>query len=100
MLVPAMSIQFVVTVETLSTESTFGVTLESTLVYCSRVIIAELFMLAKLLLSKQLMLMRKDLLVPRAEVAHDLLMRASDMPMEIWPAPAGSITCLVGTVVT
>ena len=44
MLVPTMGVKLIISVKTLSAEATFGMTLESTLIYCSWIIVAELLM--------------------------------------------------------
>jgi hypothetical protein len=64
-LLPAMGIKLVIAVESLSTKATLWMTLETTLIYSSRVVISELLMLAELLLCEQFVLVREDLLIPR-----------------------------------
>lgn len=46
------------------------------------------------------MLMGKDLLVPRTEIAQLFVVGALYMPMKIWPAPTSNITIGGGTIVT
>jgi hypothetical protein len=65
-LVSAMSVELIVTVETLSAEPTFWVSLEATLIYCSGVIVAELLMLSQIGLCEEFVLVGEDLLVSRA----------------------------------
>ena len=64
MLIPAMGVKLIVSIEALSAEATFGVTLEPALVYRPRIIIAELFMPPKFWYREQIVLMCEDLLVP------------------------------------
>jgi len=99
MLIPAMGVKLIVTVESLPTKATFRMTFETALVNGSRIVIAEFLMLAKLLLSEEFMLMGEHLLVPGAEVAHNLVVHAFDMPMQVWPAPAGNIAVFIRTIV-
>jgi hypothetical protein len=90
-LLAAVSVQFVVPVEVFSAEATFGVSPKSALVDGARLVISPFLMLSQLLSSKQIMLMSEHLLVLRTEVAHDLLMRLTDMVMQVRPAQAGDI---------
>jgi hypothetical protein len=72
-LVTTMSVKLVVAVESLTTETTLGVSLEATLVYCTRLVIAGLLVLTQLGRREQFMLMSKHLLVPgtKVTVPHD-----------------------------
>lgn len=45
------------------------------------------------------MLVRKDVLVPRAEVAHLLVVDGADVAMQVGPAEAGKVALVVGAVV-
>ena len=45
------------------------------------------------------MLVGEDLLVPRTEIAHDLMMHRFDMAMQVRPAKTGHITARVRTVI-
>ena len=47
-LVSAMSVKLIVAVEALSAEATFRMSLEATLIYCSRVIVAKLLVLSQI----------------------------------------------------
>ena len=47
-LVSAMSVKLIVAIEALSTEATFRMSLEATLIYCSRVIVAKLLVLSQI----------------------------------------------------
>jgi len=99
MLIPTMCIELVIAVETLSTEATLGMTLESTLIDGARVIVTEFLVLAKFADSEELMLMGEDLLVPRTEVAQNLVVHALDMAMQVWPAKTGNVTFLIWAIV-
>jgi len=99
MLIPAMSVKLIVTIESLPTEATFRMTFETALVNGSRIIVAEFLMLAKLLLSEEFMLVGEHLLIPGAEVAHNFVVHTFDMPMQVWPTPAGNIAVSIRTIV-
>lgn len=98
-LVSAMRVEFVIAVEALSTEPTFGMTFEPTLVHSSRIIVAEFLMLLQLRDCEQLMLVGEDLLVPGTQITHDFVMSAFDMAMEVRPAPARNVAAGIGAVV-
>ena len=66
MIFSAMGVEFIVSVKSLATKSTFGMAFETGLVYGSRIIVAKFFVLAKLTISEELMLVSKHLLIPRA----------------------------------
>jgi hypothetical protein len=82
----AMHVEFVVTVESLTTESTERMPLESRLINRSRVIVSLLHMTIEVFIRKQLMFMRKDFFVPGAKIAHLLLMYAANVPVQVWPS--------------
>ena len=73
--------------------------LEATLINSSRIVIPEFFMLAEVLLGEKFMLMGKNLLVPGAEVAHDLVVHAFDMAMQVRPPKACNVAARVGAIV-
>lgn len=81
MLVSAMGVKLIVTVESLPAKSTLRMTPEATLINCARVIIAKLLMFAQFLYRKELMLMSEHLLVSRAQITHHFLMYTLDMAM-------------------
>jgi hypothetical protein len=66
MLVSTVSVQLVVAVKPLPTESAFRMTLEARLIDGSWVIISKLFMLLEAVWRKKLMLMSENFLIPRA----------------------------------
>lgn len=74
MFVPTMNVQFIVPIESLSTETAFWMSLEAALVDSARMIISKLLMLAQLLWSEELMLMGEDFLIPGAQIAQNLVM--------------------------
>lgn len=63
-----MRVQLIVTVETLITKATFWVAFETALIYCSWVVVAELFVLSKLGVSEEFMFVGKDFLVACTEI--------------------------------
>jgi len=78
---PTVSVQLIIPVKPLSAEATFWVTLEAGLILCPGMIVSKPLMLPKLVVCKQLMLVREDFLVPRAKITHDFVMHALDMSM-------------------
>jgi hypothetical protein len=99
MLISTMRVELIITVEPPSTKPTLRMTPETTLVNCAWVIITELLVIAQFLGIEQLMLVGEHLLVPCAQITHDLMMHTLHMAMEVWPSPASDITVLVRTVV-
>ena len=73
MFVPTMDVQFIVSIESLTTETAFRMPFETALVDSARVIISKLLMLAQLLWGKELMLMCEDLLISCTQIAQDLV---------------------------
>jgi hypothetical protein len=71
MLVSAVCVELVVSIEALMAKFTFGMSLEPTLVNGTGVIVAEFLVLPKLRNGEQFMLMGEHLFVPRAEVTED-----------------------------
>jgi hypothetical protein len=74
MLLSTMGVQFVVAVEMSPAKSAFWMSTKTTLIGSARFIVALFFMSLQLLFREQLMLMRKDFFIPRAEVAHHFTM--------------------------
>lgn len=70
----AMLVQLVVVVEALATETTQGVALEAGLVGGAGLIVAASHVFLQLLVGKELVLVREDLLVASAQVAHSFAM--------------------------
>ena len=94
-----MYIELIIPVESLSTKSTLGMALETTLIDSTRVVIAELLMFPKLLCRKEFVLMCKDLLVPGTKITHRFVMYTLYMTVEVWPTPTSYIAVLVGAIV-
>lgn len=106
-LVAAMCVELIITVEPLPAETTFWMSFETALVYRTWVVVAKLFMLAQFSWRKEFMLVSEDFLIPRAQITkwlarhpyklqracspHDLLVDALDVSMQIRPP----ITCNV-----
>jgi len=64
-----VGVQLIIAVEALSTEATLWVAFEAALVDGTGIVVAKLLVLAQLGLGEQLMLVRKDLFITRAEIA-------------------------------
>lgn len=96
----AMDEKLIISIEAPPTEATFWVALETALVDSARVVVAKLLMLLQLLLGKKFVLVRKDLLVPRAQVTHDFLVEGPHMSVQVWPAQACHVAVLIGAVVS
>lgn len=62
-LVSAMCVQLIVSIEALATETTFWMSLKPALIDSARVIVAELLVLPELSKGEELVLMREDFLV-------------------------------------
>jgi len=56
-------------------------------------------MLFELFFRKQFMLMGEDFLVPRAQIAHDLMMNGLDVTMQVWPTQTSYIATCIRTIV-
>lgn len=74
-------------------------TLESTLVDGSWVVVPEFLMLPEFGKSKKFMFVSENLLVPRAEIAHDFSVRRLDMAVQVWPTQASNIAVTIRTIV-
>ena len=98
-LVPTMRIELIVAVEPLSTETTLGMPLEAALIDGPWIIISELLVLTELTNRKELVLVGEDLLVSCTEIAHDFVMHALDMSVQVRPAKTGNIAILIGAIV-
>lgn len=69
-LVPAMCVKLVVSVEALPTEAALRVTLETTLIDSARVVVAELLVLSELSKREELVFVGEDFLVSRTQIAR------------------------------
>lgn len=96
---PTVLVELVVVVESLAAESAERMTLEAGLVRRAWLIIATSHMLLQFLIGKELMLMSKNLLVPRAQIAHLLMVGATDVAVQIRPAEAGKVAGIVRTII-
>lgn len=98
MLLSAMRVQLIVTIEAFPAETTFWMTSKATLIDSTGMVVAELLVSPQLRIGEELVLVREDLLVPCAKVAHDLLVHRPDMMMEVRPAETSNIAVLIRTV--
>lgn len=98
-LLPTMSVEFVVTIKALFAKSAFRMTFEAGLVDCTWIVIAKSFVLAEFGVREKLVLMGKDFLVPSTKITHHLFVRF-DMAMEIRPTQASHVTIFIGTVIS
>jgi hypothetical protein len=69
-LVPAMCVKLVVSVEALTTEAALRMTLETALVNSARIVVAELLVLSELGKGEELVFVGKDFLVSRTQIAR------------------------------
>jgi hypothetical protein len=99
-LIPAVCIELVVSIESLATKAAFRMTLESSLIFRARIVVAKSLVLPQAVLSEQFVLVGEDFLVPRAEVTHHSVMYAPDMSMKVRPSETSHVTALVGAVVS
>lgn len=99
MLHPAVLIQLIIIIETLAAEAAQRMALEARLVRGAGLVVAAAHVLLQLAVRKELVLVGKDLLVARAQVAHALLVRRLDVPVQVGPAEAGKVAGGVGAVV-
>lgn len=98
-LLSAVNIQLIISIESLSTEAAKWMTLEARLIHCSWVIVSLAHMFLQVLIGEQRKLVCKDLLVPRAEITHLLVVYAPDMAMQIWPSSRRSVASWFWAVV-
>lgn len=67
-LVSAMCVQLIVSIEALSAEAALGMAFETTLVNCAGIVIAKLLVLFQVLRGEELVLMREHLFVPCTQI--------------------------------
>jgi hypothetical protein len=67
-LISAMGIKLIIAIESLATEATFRVSLEATLVDCTRLVISLLLMFPQFCRCKKSVFVCKDLFIPGAQV--------------------------------
>lgn len=80
-LISAMNVQLVITVKSLTTKAANRVSSEATLIDRTWIIVAFLHVPLEFLIGKEFVLVSKDFLISRAEIAQFLVMRAPDMSM-------------------
>jgi len=68
-LVATVSIQLIISVESLPAETALGMSLESALINCARVVITKFVVLFQFCRGEQLVLMSEDLFVARTQIA-------------------------------
>ena len=68
--IPTVDKEFIIAVESLSTEATFRMSFESGLITSTRFVVAELLVQAKGSVGEELVLVGKNPLIPSAEVAE------------------------------
>lgn len=95
----AMLVQAIVVVEAFAAEAAQWVALEARLIGRAGLVVAASHVLLELAVGEELVLVRKDLFVARAQVAHALAVRCLDVAVEVGPAEAGEIARGVGAVV-
>lgn len=95
-----MLVQLVVVIESLTTEATEGMPLESALVCGSGLVVAMAHVLLELAVGEELMLVSEDLFATGAEIAHAFAVGSLDMPMQVWPPQAGEVARGIGAVVS
>ena len=97
-LVTTMNVKLIVPIKSLLAKSTVWVSFESALVNSSWIIVAKFFVFPKLLRGEQLVLVHKDFFVLGAEVAHELVVHAPYMALEVCQVPTNDIAATVGAV--
>ena len=68
MFVAAVGVEFIVAIKPLVTKAAFGMSFEPTLVYCAWLIISMSLVSSKLIVCEQLMFVRENFLIPRAQI--------------------------------
>lgn len=97
--VAAVGVKLISAVESLPAKAALWMSLKTSLFGGSWCVVAVPLMLAQLLLGEELVLMRKDLLIPSAKIAHDLLVYCANVTVQVGPAEASSITVRVWAIV-
>jgi hypothetical protein len=100
MSVSAMDVKLIVAIKSPPTKAAFWMSLEASLVDRTGIIITKAFMLAELLLCKQVLLVGEDFLVAGAKIAHDFVVNGFDVAMEIWPSHASHVAARIRAVVS
>lgn len=95
-----MLVQLIVIVEALPAESTQRMTLEARLIRRAGLVVAASHVFLEFLVREELVLVCEDSFVPRAQVAHALLVGTLDVSVQIRPAETGEIAVAIGAVVS
>lgn len=85
-LLPAMDIKLIVTIESLIAERAQGMPFEARLVDCAGVVVAFAHVSRQFRIRKEVVLMREDFLVSGTEIADLLVMNRTHMAMQVRPA--------------
>jgi hypothetical protein len=72
---------------------------KSRLIDCSWIVVSFPHMLLQFLIRKQVVLVRKHFLVPRAQITNFLVVYRSNMAMQIRPAQTSNIAVVIGTII-
>lgn len=91
MLIPAMLVELVIVVEPLATKRAQRMAPKTRLRNVSRLIVAMMHMLLQFSIRKELMLVCEHFLVTSAQVAHLLVVDASYMAVQVWPAETSEV---------
>lgn len=97
---PAMLVELVVIVKSLPAETTEGMALETGLIRGTGFVVTTLHVLVQFLVGEQFVLVREDLFVSSAKVAHAFMVMRLDVSVKIWPSQAGEVAGIVGAVVS
>lgn len=73
--------------------------LKTSLINGTRFIITAFHVLLVLFVGEELMLVGKDLLVPRAQIAHLLMVDAANVTVKVGPAETGEVAGIIWTIV-
>jgi hypothetical protein len=99
-LLPTVSIQLVISIESLLAEATLWMSFKPRLVDCSWVVVSVFLVLPKLTEGEQFVFMGEHFFVPCAKVAHHLAVLALDMAVEVRPSQTSNITIPVRAVIS
>lgn len=100
MLVAAMIVELIIVIESFPTESTQWMSPKARLRHIARFVVSMRHMLVQLLIGEKLVLVSEDLLVPRAQIAHLLVVCCPHVAVQIRPAKRGDIARQIGAVVS
>lgn len=97
---PAVTVQLVIPVKSLTTKATLWMTLEPRLIDSSRSVVAVLFVPPQICKGEKFVFMSEDFLVSRAKIAHYFVVLVLYMSVQIGPTETCDITFLIRTVVS